>query len=173
MWPLLLVETSFRLLLGGGNHFEAEAALDVLAVLDCAQPQVLHHNGRVVLRRQATGVLSFDHKKRQIVSLLKYFLVSICHLMRPKHIQGEAGTLFTGGEGNNRRYVFQPCRAFKSILLFDGLKRNTKKNILNNKSAAACRAGETRADGFRLALGVKHEHQFDCGHQAGESLDIP
>lgn len=76
----------FRLLLGGRNHFETEAALDVLAVFDGAQSQVLHHHGRVVLKRKATGVLSFYHKTAN-VSSLKY--LHIQHLMRPKHIQGK------------------------------------------------------------------------------------
>lgn len=67
----------FRLLLGGRNHFETEAALDVLAVFDGAQSQVLHHHGRVVLRRKATGVLSFYHKTAN-TSSLRYLHILIC-----------------------------------------------------------------------------------------------
>lgn len=80
----------FRLLLGGRNHFETEAALDVLAVFDGAQSQVLHHHGRVVLRRKATGVLSFYHKPAN-TSSLKYLHILICPTLnaRPKHIQGK------------------------------------------------------------------------------------
>lgn len=37
-------------LLGGGHHLEAEATLDVLAVFDRAQSQVLHHHRGGVLR---------------------------------------------------------------------------------------------------------------------------
>lgn len=48
---------TFWLLLGRRNHFETEAALDVLTVFDCAQSQILHHHGRVVLRRKGRGAL--------------------------------------------------------------------------------------------------------------------
>lgn len=49
---LLVRHCSPLLLLGRGNHFETEAALDVLAVFDCAQSQVFHHHSWVVLRRR-------------------------------------------------------------------------------------------------------------------------
>lgn len=50
-------------LLGGGHHLEAEAALDVLAVFDRAQPQVLHHHrGGVLEVGGGTGSSQTCHK---------------------------------------------------------------------------------------------------------------
>ena len=47
--------------LSGRHHLEAEAALDVLAVLHRAQPQVLHHHRGVVL---ANASQTFNIRER-------------------------------------------------------------------------------------------------------------